>query len=203
MMEAGTKVYYLTGNHDGLLRRYGALQLGSFYLLDQLVLELEGKKYGFFHGDLFDMTTTLTPGLARLGGLAYNVLVLANRLCNSLLKKAGRQRLYFSRKVKNSIKWVAQFISDFEEAVAEQALADGYDYIVCGHIHQPVIRTLTYQNREIVYMNPGDWIENLTALEFENGQWQIYAHAAFCSPPIPVPSGPVLPYGNHWALRGN
>ena len=26
-------------------------------------------------------------------------------------------------------------------------------------------------------MNSGDWVENLTALEFENGNWKLYKYA--------------------------
>ncbi|MCH8494852.1 MAG: UDP-2,3-diacylglucosamine diphosphatase, partial [Balneolales bacterium] len=56
MMMQGTKVYYLTGNHDDVLRRFSDMNMGEFYLLDKLVLELNGKKVWIFHGDIFDVT---------------------------------------------------------------------------------------------------------------------------------------------------
>src|SRR5690606_29337303 len=52
----GTKVYYLTGNHDEMLRKFSDLELGNFHLSDKLVLELDGVKAWFFHGDVFDVT---------------------------------------------------------------------------------------------------------------------------------------------------
>ncbi|MDB5283831.1 MAG: phosphoesterase, partial [Bacteroidota bacterium] len=52
----GVKVYYLTGNHDEMLRRYSGLNLGNLELEDKLILNLDGKVHWFFHGDIFDVT---------------------------------------------------------------------------------------------------------------------------------------------------
>ncbi|HVX00638.1 MAG TPA: hypothetical protein VHA52_09430, partial [Candidatus Babeliaceae bacterium] len=49
-------------------------------------------------------------------------------------------------------------------------------YVVCGHIHQPEIREISNHHGSITYLNSGDWIENLTALEFSNGKWTIYRY---------------------------
>src|SRR3954469_10948010 len=52
----GGKVYYLTRNHDEMLRRYSGLKLGNLELEDKLVIDLDGKTHWFFHGDIFDLT---------------------------------------------------------------------------------------------------------------------------------------------------
>lgn len=36
------------------------------------------------------------------------------------------------------------------------------------------MRTIENQHGKIIYLNSGDWIENLTALEYTNGEWKIY-----------------------------
>src|SRR5688572_25059943 len=41
MVSKGTKVYYVTGNHDELLRKFEGFSLGSFKVVNKLVLELE------------------------------------------------------------------------------------------------------------------------------------------------------------------
>jgi hypothetical protein len=46
--------------------------------------------------------------------------------------------------------------------------------VICGHIHQPQIKTIKTEHGEVVYMNSGDWIENLTTLEYVNNKWGIY-----------------------------
>ena len=38
------------------------------------------------------------------------------------------------------------------------------------------MRTISNANGSIQYLNSGDWIENLTALEYSNGQWTIYKY---------------------------
>ena len=46
--------------------------------------------------------------------------------------------------------------------------------MICGHIHQPEIRTIENEEGKVVYLNSGDWVENMTALEYENKTWQLF-----------------------------
>jgi UDP-2,3-diacylglucosamine pyrophosphatase LpxH len=67
-------------------------------------------------------------------------------------------------------------INDFETTAAEIAISKKYDYVICGHIHQPQKRIISNKNGEVTYLNPGDWIEHLTALEYAHNQWTIYKY---------------------------
>ena len=58
----------------------------------------------------------------------------------------------------------------------------GYDYVVCGHIHQPQIREVQTNHGNISYLNSGDWIENLSALEYYNEKWNLHFHNGTKSP---------------------
>ena len=49
-----------------------------------------------------------------------------------------------------------------------------YDMVACGHIHQPLIKDFEIDNKKIEYMNSGDWIENLTSLEFDGEKWKVF-----------------------------
>lgn len=175
MSTQGTKVYYLTGNHDEMLRRFSDLELGNFFVLDKLVLEYDEKKMWFFHGDIFDITMRHSKWLAKLGGWGYDMLILLNRLINFISQKIlGRGKISLSKKIKNSVKSAIKFINDFEETAIDLALDNEYDYVICGHIHQPGIREIKSQKGKVIYLNSGDWIENLTSLEYKNGQWKLY-----------------------------
>ena len=174
----GTKVYYITGNHDEMLRRYSGFNMGNFYLDDKLVLDIDGKKAWIFHGDVFDASTNgAAKWLAKLGGKGYDLLILLNRLINFVLKTLGREKMSFSKKVKASVKRAVRWIGDFETCAADLGIEKQYDYVICGHIHQPQDRIIETENGKIRYLNSGDWIENLTALEYENGDWNIYQYA--------------------------
>ncbi|MBS1795992.1 MAG: UDP-2,3-diacylglucosamine diphosphatase [Acidobacteria bacterium] len=173
MMSDGVKVVYVTGNHDEMLRRYSGFRLGGFTLDDKFLLSLDGRRFWFFHGDVFDLSMRHGKWLARLGGLGYDLLIVFNRSVNRLLERFGYEKYSFSKKVKNSVKAALRHINDFERTVAELAAENGYDAVVCGHIHEPVIKTIATPKGTVQYLNSGDWVENLTALEYVGGEWSI------------------------------
>ncbi|HRG01399.1 MAG: UDP-2,3-diacylglucosamine diphosphatase [Bacteroidia bacterium] len=175
MASHGTNIYYITGNHDELLRKYTDIQLGSFEVVDKLVLNLDGKKAWIFHGDVFDSSTKgYAKFLAKLGGKGYDLLILINRFINWVLKLFGKEKMSFSKKVKDSVKKAVAFVNDFETTAAELAIEKNYDYVICGHIHMPQIKEVKTDKGSVMYLNSGDWIENLTALEYDNGKWNIF-----------------------------
>ncbi len=174
----GVNVYYLTGNHDELLRKFADMQLGSFHLQNKLILELDGKKAWFFHGDIFDVTMQHSKWLAKLGAVGYDTLILLNSIVNAMLTFFGREKMSFSKKIKAKFKDAVKFINSFEETAAELAIENGYQYVVCGHIHQPEKRNIIANNGEVMYLNSGDWVENLTALEYYEGSWEIFKYEA-------------------------
>jgi UDP-2,3-diacylglucosamine pyrophosphatase LpxH len=175
LLARGTKIVYITGNHDESLRRYSGLKLGNFQLVDKLILDIDGNKTWIFHGDVFDATTKGSAKIiAKLGGHGYDLLILFNRAINSILKFLGREKMSLSKKVKNSVKKAIKWIGDFEQTAAELAIENEYTHVICGHIHQPQIKNIKTDKGEVIYMNSGDWIENLTALEYSNNKWEIY-----------------------------
>lgn len=172
----GTKIYYITGNHDEKLRRFSGTTMGNVQIIDKLLMHLDGKKAWFFHGDVFDVSIQHTKWIAKLGGWGYDFLILVNRGLNYFLEKAGREKYSLSKKIKNSVKQALKFISDFEQTTADLAIANDFDYVICGHIHQPAIKKIENPKGSCIYLNSGDWIENLTALEYNNECWTLYSH---------------------------
>jgi len=175
-LSKGIKMYYITGNHDELLRKFAGFKMGSFRVVNKVVLELgENKKAWIFHGDVFDVTMRHSKWLAKLGAVGYDTLIVINRFANFVSEKIFRKgKLSFSKKIKNSVKSAVKFIDNFEQTAADIGISNRYDFVICGHIHQPEMRTLSNQHGSITYLNSGDWIENLTALEYSSGAWSIY-----------------------------
>lgn len=174
LMATQVNVYYVTGNHDEMLRKFVGFKMGSLQIVNKVVLKLDGKKAWIFHGDVFDVTMQNSRWLAKLGAKGYDALILINRVFNHISEKMGKGKLSLSKKIKNSVKSAVKFINDFEKVAADIAISNGFDYVVCGHIHQPKIKTITNIDGEVIYLNSGDWIENLTALEYNNGSWKLY-----------------------------
>lgn len=182
LLARGTKIVYITGNHDESLRRYSGLKLGNFQLVDKLILDIDGNKTWIFHGDVFDATTKGSAKIiAKLGGHGYDLLILFNRAINSILKFFGKEKMSLSKKVKNSVKKAIKWIGDFEQTAAELAIENEYTHVICGHIHQPQIKKIKTDKGEVIYMNSGDWIENLTTLEYSNNKWEIYHYDEECA----------------------
>lgn len=177
MITNGTRIVYITGNHDEMLRRYSELQLGNFQILDKLVIEINGKMCWIFHGDVFDATTKGSAKLlAKLGGKGYDLLIMLNTLINWTLKAFGREKMSFSKKVKNGVKKAVSWIGNFEQTAAELAIEKKYEYVICGHIHHPQKRVVETAKGSVVYLNSGDWIENLSSLEYHNGDWNVFVY---------------------------
>ena len=170
----GVKVYYITGNHDEMLRKFAGFKMGSLIIDNKLLLELNGKKTWIFHGDVFDVTMKHSKWLAKLGSQGYDLLIHINTFCNWVSVKMGREKISLSKTIKNSVKSAVKFLNDFETTTADIAINNGYDYVLCGHIHHPEMKTIKTEKGQVEYLNSGDWIENLTALEYVNNEWTLF-----------------------------
>ncbi|MDZ4757014.1 MAG: UDP-2,3-diacylglucosamine diphosphatase [Bacteroidota bacterium] len=168
----GTTIYYLTGNHDEILRKYCDMNLGNIFIRNKLEMLLDGKKIIFFHGDVFDFSINHSKWLAKLGGYSYDLLILLNRLINFVSVLLGKEKFSLSKKVKDNFKTAMKYIGSFEDLAIKTATDKGFDAVFCGHIHKPIIS----KKDKIVYLNSGDWIENLTSLEYSEGEWALYKY---------------------------
>ena len=156
--------------------RFVGFKLGSFSIENKIVLSLHGKKAWMFHGDVFDITMQHSRWIAKLGAVGYDFLILLNRAINYLFKKMGKGPISMSKRIKNGVKSAIKFIGDFERTAADIAIEKEFDYVVCGHIHQPEIRNIKTGKGEVMYLNSGDWVENLTSLEYHKGKWRLYCY---------------------------
>ncbi len=118
------------------MRRCSPADLGNFHLCDRLDITLEGERYWFFHGDIFNASTTHARWLAKLGGFGYDLLIRLN-IVNRVLVTIGRPRMSLSALIKKSAKRAVACIGDFEETATGSAVHEGYHHVVCG----------TYTNR--------------------------------------------------------
>jgi UDP-2,3-diacylglucosamine pyrophosphatase LpxH len=174
----GVKIYYITGNHDEMLRKFVGFKMGSVQIVNKVILDLSsGKKAWFFHGDVFDVTMQHSKWLAKLGAVGYDTLIHINSFANFISEKLlHKGKISLSKRIKNSVKGAVKFINNFEQIAADIGISNKYDYVVCGHIHQPAMKEIRNEDGSIIYLNSGDWVENLTALEYAYGQWTIYQY---------------------------
>jgi UDP-2,3-diacylglucosamine pyrophosphatase LpxH len=187
MAAKGTRVYYITGNHDETLRKFSGVRIGNIEIVNKLDLLLDGKKTWFFHGDVFDVIMQNSKWLEKLGATSYDFLILLNTGINHISNLLFKRKISLSRRIKNNVKSAVKFISHFEKTAARLAVKNKYDAIVCGHIHKPEIKDIEVDTSFIQYLNSGDWVENLTSLEYHNGTWKIYQYSDEFSEDYPLP----------------
>jgi len=164
------EIVYLRGNHDDFLDEILPFSLGNFKIKKHHIHYGVEKKYFVTHGDIFDNITTKLKWVAKLGDVGYTFLLWLNRHYNIYREKRGLPYYSLSQIVKAKVKSAVSFINDYENALVKVARSRKCHGIICGHIHQPVIKNID----GIEYLNSGDWVESLTALvEEADGKWKI------------------------------
>lgn len=171
MAHRGTRVVFICGNHDEMLRPYAGLTFGGVeLLLDAIHTTADGRRLLVVHGDAFDAIVLYHRWLAFLGDKAYELMLRVNTTFNAVRRRMHLPYWSLSAYLKKRVKNAVQFITRYEEAVAHAAAERGVDGVVCGHIHSAEIR----QFGAITYYNDGDWVESCTALvEDFSGQMSI------------------------------
>jgi len=158
----GTKVIYITGNHDDFLREYGDLSFGNI----EILTEYKYKNIFLTHGDLYDGVIKL-KWLGVLGSIGYDLAISIDRF----LKKIGFKRS-LSKFLKDKVKEAVKFITSFENELVRQAKKRECDIVICGHIHNPEDKIIN----GVRYLNCGDWIENNTYIIFDNNKFKVIKH---------------------------
>lgn len=165
-------VYYLPGNHDDFLKEFDDLNFGDILIKNEIEYEaLDGRKILVCHGDEFDSVVKKGVKLAKLGSVGYELLFWLNQKINAIRRFIGFKKhwslsAYIKSKVKNAIK----YINRFEDTLIDYAKHKKMDAVICGHIHQPIIKEI----HGFTYMNCGDFVENLTVLvEHTDGRFEI------------------------------
>ncbi len=167
----GAKVIYIPGNHDEVFRQFSGLDFGGISIRRKAIHQTaDGRRLLVLHGDEFDAITLAHKWLAHVGDFAYNGLMALNRGVNAFRRRFNMPYWSLSKHAKAKVKNAVEFISNYEEIVAQAAGARGVDGVVCGHIHTAEHRMI----HGIEYWNDGDWVEGCTALvEHFDGRMEV------------------------------
>jgi len=167
----GTRVIFIPGNHDEFARDYCDADFGDIELRREVIHEAaDGRRYLVIHGDEFDGVVLYARWLAVLGDWAYVMALEVNHWMNVVRRRLGLPYWSISQFLKHKVKNAVQFITRFEQSMADLAVKRGVGGIICGHIHHAEIRHVG----DVVYCNDGDWVESCTAMiEHPDGRMEI------------------------------
>lgn len=156
-----TRVVFVPGNHDEVLRDYDGLRFGNIEIADTAIhTTVDGRRLLVIHGDQFDCVVKHSRALALLGTFLYEVLLRLNGIVNWVRRKFHRDYWSLAAFLKHKVKNAMQYIGRYEQVLADEAKRRGVHGIVCGHIHRPELSRVG----TIEYLNCGDWVESCTAL---------------------------------------
>ena len=169
----GTKVYYVTGNHDDFLRKFVnyRLEIGNIRVVNEVLhTTADGRRLLVTHGDHFDVITRYHKWIALAGDAIYEGTMRFNFWFNRGRSLLGMRYWSLSAFAKQHVKTAVNVISNFEDSLARECKRRRLDGVVCGHIHHAEIREM----HGVTYMNCGDWVESCTALgEDFNGKMSV------------------------------
>lgn len=167
LAKKGIPIHYITGNHDEFLRRFANNRLDNIHLVNRCTHETaDGRKLLIIHGDQFDGVARCHHLLRHVGDVGYELLMKINRAYNHVRQRYGHGYWSLAGFLKGHIKRARVYIAEYEKGAAHYANKQGFDGIICGHIHQAADKVFEGTH----YYNTGDWVESCTALvEDHNG----------------------------------
>jgi UDP-2,3-diacylglucosamine pyrophosphatase LpxH len=175
---AGARLIYIPGNHDASLATLAQMLQGQFEVHREWVHRTaRGERLLVLHGDQFDEVLPCPRWLTRLGDTLHGLSVRLSHSVNNLRRALGRPYWPLAERVKLGIGASVRYIQQFERLAAHHARAQGYDGVICGHIH----RANLCQIEGTLYGNTGDWVESCSALlESDRGELSLvrWPHAA-------------------------
>ena len=173
----GVRVVLVPGNHDEALREHEGVSFGNIRVVRHGVHHaLDGRRYLLIHGDEFDQVARYHRWLTLVGDHGYSLMMALNHLLSQLRRALGMVGHWsLSAAIKRNLKHAVAYVRDYETAVASYAAEQGFDGVICGHIHVGTQKDI----EGVRYINCGDWVESCSAvIEHLDGRMELLGAGA-------------------------
>lgn len=172
--DAGTKLFYLAGNHDKIvlseLHQDPRTDLPVVPQAAVTHVTADGRRYLVLHGDICDARILRLHLLTRVGSRLDSML----RLLDGGLR---RLRLRFGPDGRGPVELLLSAVNDVlyrgrkhERRLVALARSGGHDGVICGHFHIAALHC----DFGLIYANCGDWVDSFTAItEAADGALQL------------------------------
>lgn len=160
LLNSGTEIVYVLGNHEGTLRRYSDFHYLNFSMVDEYThIDQKGRKFLCVHGDAH---SHYSSGCWRQ--LLFNKGYEYISPLNHILKKTfGFSLIRYLQNNKKAKKYINQYAQDLVDYCLSKD--DNYSGVICGHIHYSEIRDI----KNLSYMCCGDFCDTCTCITERNG----------------------------------
>ena len=164
--DKGLKLYYLAGNHDFRLGEFLTDEIGFVTSEKFLEFEADGKKFHLFHGDGVKKTDYGYRFLKKILRNRFNqkLFLLLHPDIGMKLADASSATSRESQVNRNPYLDATDYLE-----YARRKIAEGFDYIIMGHTHIPLLKKLEGG----YYMNSGNWFRDYSYGIFKDGELKL------------------------------
>ena len=162
----GVAINYFEGNHDFYLHEFfGAYGIRIFR--DGATLELDDKKIFVSHGDTVDLSNR--PYLLLRSFLRSRTFYLMQkRIPSSVIWKIARLS---SKMSKDHLARSPEGLADTMRTFSMRKFEEGYDAVILGHCHHPVLEQYVIGGRKRTFAIPGDWVDYVSYIQYVEGDF--------------------------------
>lgn len=169
LQKSGVHIHLCEGNHDFFLKDYFQNHLGMEVFEEWADICLDRTRTLISHGDTADRADR-----------SYLIL-------RKLLR--SRAMYHVQRCMPSSVIWsIAETASDVSKEInrnnreilvekripfAMEKFHQGYDAVVIGHCHSPLIKVVDIRGKQKTFVSLGDWINHYSFLYYENHQFYL------------------------------
>jgi UDP-2,3-diacylglucosamine hydrolase len=165
----GVRVSLCEGNHDFFLEDYFSRRLGFAVYPEWVELNIDGLRILVSHGDTVDrgnrkylalrgfLRSSSARGLQRI--LPLGLLWRAARLSSEMSKEMSGES--------------ADRLAEIMHRFALVKFREGYDAVILGHCHKPLLRQEMIDGRQKTFATLGDWITHDSYLRYDDGRFSL------------------------------
>lgn len=195
----GTKIIYITGNHDERVRDLSFFNRMRYahrlhiQIKNRVIHRLaDGRDFLVLHGDQFDRAI-LRGRVSRWSDRIYDILT--NRKGPTIDVEGTTKRFSLSKFLSYHGQIALNLLNNFERALCREARRSDVEGIICGHTHIAAFKKIG----AVTYANCGSWLkDNKTAItESMDGtlcllEWT-HEQKPHGQPSLPFYNGDLLP----------
>jgi len=174
LSKKGTRIYYITGNHDEYLREFKNFSFGDITVCDEAAyVSYYENTIKIIHGDQFDSFLKSWVVTGHLGAWFYEKSLRLSNIISWVRRHLGLKYWSLSRFIQEKATRATKVVQNFETIMVDTYREQGYNAVLCGHDHIPNIKNIN----GFMYLNCGDWTENCTAIiEYDDGNIELISH---------------------------
>lgn len=165
----GVRISLCEGNHDFFLTDYFSTKLGFDVHQEWAEFHFDGLRVLASHGDTVDASNHTYLALRRFLRSSFTRR-LEQRLPRSLIWRLAR---FWSKMSREACGESREKMVEAMHRFAMGKIQEGYDAVILGHCHEPLLRKVSRDGREKTFVTLGDWMTHGSYLTFDDGRFAL------------------------------